>query len=55
MYKKERIIKALTDSIPHFIIILSLKDFKGLKDQLYIMTMDYFQPHQTYLVYNHTE
>lgn len=50
MYKKERIIKALTDSIPHFIIKLGLRDFKGLKDELYIMTMDYLQPHQTYLV-----
>lgn len=55
MYKKERIIKALTDSIPHCRIILGLEDFKGLNDHPYIMTMDYFPPYQTHLVYNHTD
>lgn len=40
MYKKERIFKALTDSVPLFFPQVShFKDFKGLEDQLY--TYDY--------------
>lgn len=50
MYKKERIFKALTDSVPLFFFQVSrFKDFKGLEDQLYMYDYGHFPASQNLL------
>lgn len=56
MYKKERVFKALTDSVPLFFPKYHvLKILKVSKINCTCMTVDSFQPLKTYLVYNYTE